>query len=196
MQGLVTNDIRHLDERLEGVRDLSLHQEQVAASVNAVNAIYAMFLNIQGRVLFDVLVFEDQADPDRFVLECHMDVVDKLAKHLKIRLRRKVSIEPILGAQRVVVMPQDSCPETDSTRIAFPTGAVFSVDPRLPELGHRFVIPAGVSLKEVFGTMEKKSELNFEEARYRLGVSEGPKEMPPGKCFPLEYVQCRLYPRS
>ncbi len=193
LQGLVTNDLRHLDDRLPGAQDLALQQEPVAApgvkQASDRRAIYALFLNTAGRVLFDALVFSDREDPDRLVLDCHKDVAEKVAKHLKMyKLRRKVDIEVVQGAKAVAVLNNSDGGNKEKLRVRLSQGAVFSVDPRLPALGHRFVLPPASGEDNPFGPgFSQGSESDYDSLRHQLGVSEGPHEMPPGKCFPLEY---------
>lgn len=73
LQGLITNDISHLETR---------------------PSIYALFLNNQGRVLWDALLFNvgEGSDAQTF-LECDSSIKTNLIKHLKVfRLRKKVDI--------------------------------------------------------------------------------------------------------
>lgn len=60
-----------------------------------------------------------------------------------------------------------------------------TVDPRLHELGYRLIVPKETEPFE--DDIEETKEDLFTELRYRLGVAEGADEIPPGKCFPLEY---------
>ncbi len=188
LQGLVTNDLRHLDDRLEGgPQDLAQPNKGAAKDKNA---IYSMFLNVQGRILYDVIVFSDLADRDRLVVDCHRDVAAKLAKHLKMyRLKKKVDIQIMEGANCVALFDDgESSEKPPKFSLPLLQGTVFSVDPRLSQLGHRFVLPEGADPDKVFGkSMGKSQESDYDRLRFRLGVSEGPHEIPPAKCFPLEY---------
>lgn len=73
LQGLITNDVAHFKDR---------------------PAIYALFLNNQGRVLWDTLLyhFSGQGEHLTFV-ECDSSIKNNLITHLKLfRLRKKVEI--------------------------------------------------------------------------------------------------------
>lgn len=72
LQGLITNDIHHLD--------------------HGVGSMYTMFLNTKGRVMYDTIVYRT-SEENTFLIECDNQVVESLQKHLKLyRVRRKVDI--------------------------------------------------------------------------------------------------------
>ena len=77
LQGLMTNDINHLTENHENP------------------AIFAMFLNTQGRVMFDTFITKPNIENDEeFYIDCDKDLSEKLVKHLKMyKVRRKLTIE-------------------------------------------------------------------------------------------------------
>ena len=51
-----------------------------------------MFLNTQGRVLFDTFIIKKT--PSDYLIECDQVIQDKLVKHLKMyRVRRKLTID-------------------------------------------------------------------------------------------------------
>ena len=53
-----------------------------------------MFLNTQGRVLFDTFIIKKT--PSDYLIECDQVVQDKLVKHLKMyKVRRKINISVI-----------------------------------------------------------------------------------------------------
>jgi folate-binding protein YgfZ len=71
LQGLITNDVKRLDEN---------------------TPLYAALLTPQGKILFDFLLFPDGAD---VLLDCASDARDALRKRLSLyRLRAKVDIAP------------------------------------------------------------------------------------------------------
>lgn len=73
LQGLITNDLGHLENR---------------------PAIYTLLLNHQGRVLFDALLFNVADDKESLLLECDSSFRSKVVGHLKLyRLKKKVDIE-------------------------------------------------------------------------------------------------------
>ena len=70
LQGLMTNDINHLDES---------------------KAIYSMFLNTQGRVLFDTFLV--RRNPEEYFIDVDSKSSEKLIKQLKLyKVRRKIDI--------------------------------------------------------------------------------------------------------
>ena len=69
IQGLVTNDMTHLDDPRK-------------------SSLYCAFLNVQGRVLADSVVFSD--GPDAFVIDCDALIAPMLLKHLKMYSSKSV----------------------------------------------------------------------------------------------------------
>ena len=58
-------------------------------------AIYAMFLNTQGRVMFDTFISKPNMEThEEFLIDCDKELSGKLVKHLKMyKVRRKLTIE-------------------------------------------------------------------------------------------------------
>ncbi len=140
-----------------------------------------MFLNVQGRVLFDVILFRG-LQPDQVVLDCDRSVSERLLKHLKMyNLRRKVDIAPLADHEILVAFNQK-----DSSKL-LPTidqdDVISAVDPRVSDLGLRIIAPTG-SLDEL---LDQHPTDDYRSLRHRLGVCEGADEIPQGNCFPLEY---------
>lgn len=111
---------------------------------------YAALLSAQGKHLSEFLVWADAAD---LLLDCEAAHVDELAKRLSMyRLRRKIAIarDDSLGVHWST-LPHEA--------VAF--------DPRLPELGHRWL-----------GSPEGESaDAAWLAHRLSLGVPEGRSEM-------------------
>ncbi len=112
---------------------------------------YAALLSAQGKVLFDVIVWADEAD---MLLDCEAMVADELVKRLSMyRLRRQLGIarDETLG----VFWAAD--------------GAQGEPDPRLSALGRRWIAPA------------RGDDAPADEAwlahRLSLGVAEGRAEL-------------------
>lgn len=124
LQGLVTND------------------------VTGALPVWAALLSPQGKVLFDFVVWEDEAD---LLLDCEAAQADALAKRLSLyRLRRKIGIasDPALG-------------------VHWQAGSGPTPDPRLPALGQRWL-----------GTAEGESaDTAWLAHRLSLGVCEGSAEL-------------------
>ena len=111
---------------------------------------YAALLSAQGKHLFDFLVWRDAAG---LLLDCEAEHADALVKRLSMyRLRRKIDIR------------RDDSLAVHWSPVANP-GAV--PDPRLPELGHRWLAaPAG-----------EPADAAWQAHRLSLGVPEGAGEL-------------------
>jgi folate-binding protein YgfZ len=109
--------------------------------------VWAALLTPQGKCLFDFLVWADGAD---LLLDCETEAADDLIKRLGIyRLRRPIRIE-----------------RDDSLAVHWSIGPdAGAVDPRLPELGRRWLGPANDPAQ------------GWLEHRLRLGACEGRKEL-------------------
>jgi folate-binding protein YgfZ len=105
---------------------------------------WAGLLNPQGKCLFDFIVWSEGED---LLLDCETEAADELAKRLSIyRLRRPITIERDDG-------------------LAVHWASDGSGDPRLPELGRRWLAPADGPAS------------GWVEHRLRLGVCEGRAEL-------------------
>ena len=109
--------------------------------------VWAGLLTPQGKCLFDFLVWDDGDD---LLLDCESEAADDLIKRLSIyRLRRPIRIE-----------------RDDKVAVHWAKNGEQGVaDPRLAELGRRWLGPAG----------ERAS--GWREHRLRLGVCEGRAEL-------------------
>ncbi|WP_296718352.1 folate-binding protein [Erythrobacter sp.] len=112
---------------------------------------YAALLSAQGKHMFDFLVWSDASG---LLIDCEAAVADDLAKRLSMyRLRRKIAIA------------RDDSLAVHWSRNAH-DGAVS--DPRLPELGWRWLAPANGS---------ERADDAWLAHRLSLGVPEGRAEM-------------------
>ena len=129
----------------EGVREFL--QGLVTSDVEGKLPVWAGLLTPQGKCLFDFFVWADGED---MLLDCEADAAGDLIKRLSIyRLRRPIIIErdPSLA----VHWSHD--------------GSEGDPDPRLPELGRRWLAPSS------------ESASGWLQHRLRLGVTEGRAEM-------------------
>lgn len=111
---------------------------------------YAALLSAQGKHLFDFLVWRDGAD---LLLDCEAAHADELVKRLSMyRLRRKIAI----ARDESLAVHWSAAPQE---------GAV--PDPRLPELGHRWLAARGGD----------SADAAWLAHRLSLGVPEGRGEM-------------------
>ncbi|KAK7108839.1 putative transferase CAF17 homolog, mitochondrial [Littorina saxatilis] len=183
LQGLVTSDVTELSDLSQGI-----------------SAQYSMMLNVQGRVLYDLILYNHTKvlDDVCFLVECDASLKDEFIKTVKrYRIRKKVDLSDVSDEYQVWSIPSDVDP-TQPLTIAEPGGesetaesgqrsevpeAVFCVpDPRVPQFGQRVLLKSGnESLVTIGGNQEQ-----YESLRYRWGIPEGPTDLPPGECTPLE----------
>ncbi len=133
--------------RLSGEDVRGFLQGLVTSDLDGELPAWAGLLTPQGKCLFDFILW---ADGDDVLVDCEADAVDDLVKRLSIyRLRRKIEIarDPKLAVHWS------------------PEGRHGSPDPRLPELGRRWLAPAA------------EPASGWLEHRLRLGVCEGRAEL-------------------
>jgi folate-binding protein YgfZ len=133
--------------RLSGEDVRGFLQGLVTNDVAGELPVWAGLLTPQGKCLFDFLVWSDGED---LLLDCEAGAADDLIKRLAIyRLRRKIGIARDL-----------------SLAVHWSSGGEEGVsDPRLAELGRRWIAPPGDAAK------------GWLEHRLRLGVCEGRAEL-------------------
>ncbi|HEX7929720.1 MAG TPA: folate-binding protein [Sphingomicrobium sp.] len=133
--------------RLSGEDVRGFVQGLVTSDVAGELPVWTGLLTPQGKCLFDFVVW---ADGDDLLLDCEADAADDLIKRLSIyRLRRAIRIE------------------RDETLAVHwsPGGDEGTSDPRLAELGKRWLAPAS------------EPAAGWLEHRLRLGVCEGRSEL-------------------
>lgn len=159
LQGLMTNDIKHLDEEDNP-------------------SMYCMFLNPQGRILYDTIIHSAK-ESGCYLIECDKECTQSLAKHLTMfRVRRKVVVTVEESLKPWVLFNQP--PEDLNNQV------ILSKDPRAKELGWRVLVDSNKSLSNLVENLCVENIDRYTELRYKLGVGEGSRDMPPGTCFPLE----------
>lgn len=183
LQGLITNDMKHLQE----------------GSAN----IYSIFLNIKGRVLFDSIIYK-ASEPKIFYIECDSSIVSSLMKHLKMyKLRRQVDIESFQDKMNIwASFIENETPslnsdnggnESDNTFVKHIDNISIYNDPRLSYLGLRILTNSDVTSDDLVKHLEPNTSLqdveNYTIFRYKLGVGEGVENFPPGAALPLE-INC------
>jgi folate-binding protein YgfZ len=130
--------------RLSGADARAFLNGLVTNDVTGTLPLWAGLLTPQGKCLFDFIVW---ADGDDLLLDCEAEAADDLVKRLSVyRLRRPIAIE-----------------RDDKLAVHWsPDGAD---DPRLPDLGRRWLGPA------------EEPAQGWLEHRLRLGVTEGRAEL-------------------
>ncbi|XP_072269111.1 putative transferase CAF17, mitochondrial [Pyxicephalus adspersus] len=167
LQGLVTNDTERLGE----------------------GAVYAHLLNVQGRSLFDVILYRLSAQTNGqsdILLECDIQALETIQKHLQVyNFRKKVEVFPCPELSVWAVLPGQKPQDPPGEKLPSPV-VVCSPDPRLPVMGWRIVAQGE---GDISGLLPKAHLGNYEEYlkhRYENGVPEGVKDLPPGVALPLE----------
>src|SRR5262249_37646125 len=169
LQGLVSNDVR---------------------TVAADRVVYAALLTPQGRYLHDFFI---AAVGETLYLDCEGARRDDLRRRLSIyRLRSKVALAEA-SADFVVALLYGADLAArfglgDEPGAARPwEGGVVYIDPRLPELGARAILPraqAGELLARV-GLVPGEAA-DYDRLRLSLGVPDGSRDLPVEKAILLE----------
>lgn len=121
--------------------------------------VWAALLSAQGKALFDFLIW---GHGDDILIDCERDAAGDLAKRLTLyRLRRAITIE----------REPDLCVHWSAE------GDAGVVDPRLPELGRRWLAPADG---------DAGADEAWRAHRLALGVAEGRAELGDGTTLWLE----------
>jgi len=169
LQGLVSNDVT-----------------QAGPS----RAIYAAFLTAQGKYLHDFLIIELGG---KLLLDGEAERLADLQRRLKMyKLRSKITLEDVSAQFSVTALFGQgalealSLPAEPGAAVPLGGGVVF-VDPRLPGLGARAILPrgsegevlepAGFSLADVGG---------YDRLRLEAGVPDGSRDMVVEKAILLE----------
>ncbi|KAK9509693.1 hypothetical protein O3M35_006950 [Rhynocoris fuscipes] len=159
LQGLITNDMKLLESQ---------------------EAIYAMFLNTKGRVLYDSIIYKNTSD-NSFLLECDVNSVESLQKHLNLyKVRKKIDITKADYSVWAIFLPKLG--GNDEFKLEFSEKCIVCADPRISDLGYRAIVPKD---SDLIANIDNTS-MNYKIYRYTIGVAEGNDELLTGKRFPLE----------
>ena len=132
--------------RLSGEDVRGFLQGLVTNDVIGALPVWAGLLSPQGKALFDFIIW---ADGDDLLLDCEAEAADALTRRLTMyRLRRPIAIA-----------------RDDSLAVHWQPDGDGPRDPRLPELGRRWLAPADAAAT------------GWREHRLRLGVVEGRAEL-------------------
>lgn len=167
LQGIVTNDVTLLKERA---------------------ALYAHLLNVQGRTLYDVIMYGLKAPTgqDGVLMECDATVRDSVLRHLKTyQIRRKVSVRCCPELRLWAALPVPGEPHQEP-QLSHPERVlVWEADPRTTLMGWRLVLQDDQNPQDVLGCRQGDIE-DYHRHRYRIGLPEGVRDLPPGVALPLE----------
>ena len=158
--------------RLSGDDPRGFLQGLVTSDAAGPLPVWTGLLTPQGKALFDFIVWPDGND---LLLDCEAAQADALARRLSIyRLRRALTIarEDRLAVHWSVQEPGYATRHHVVDSGAWPPSLVS--DPRLPELGHRWLASPGAPAT------------GWLEHRLRLGVTEGVAEFGSGETLWLE----------
>ncbi|XP_067824171.1 putative transferase CAF17 homolog, mitochondrial [Heptranchias perlo] len=172
LQGLVTNDVEAL---VSGPRD----------------ALYCHLLNLQGRTMFDVILYrlhKSQDEEPTILLECDATLLDDIQKHLKVyKIRRKVDISPCPDLCLWTILPFEQSTETSSALEANAKKVVVCTrDPRTDAMGWRLVLDKFDNPLDVVPESHLGDIQDYHRHRYKIGIPEGVKDLPSGVAIPLE----------
>jgi folate-binding protein YgfZ len=134
----------------EDVRDFL--QGLVTQDTASAMPLWAGLLSPQGKALFDFFLWADGED---VLIDCEAEQAEALIRRLSMyRLRRKIAIaaDPALGVYWEATPPNGT-----------------NLDPRLPELGHRWIDPVASG--------EEDASAAYRAHRLSLGVTEGIAEL-------------------
>jgi folate-binding protein YgfZ len=127
-----------------------------AMAVTPERPLWAALLSPQGKALFEFILWADGED---LLIDCEAAHADELARRLGMyRLRRKI----VIAREEGLAVHWS------------PTGDEGIADPRLPELGRRWLAPPGEPAQ------------GWLEHRLRLGIAEGRAELGSDKTLWLE----------
>jgi folate-binding protein YgfZ len=168
LQGLVSNDV---------------------AKVGAERAIFAALLTAQGRYLFDFFIF---ALGEALYLDVEAGQIEALRRRLALyKLRSKVTLADATARFAVAAgfgPDAGAALGLGAAGEAKPfAGGIAFLDPRLPALGLRFVLPrdAGFGALDAAG-FARRDAADYDCHRLKLGVADGSRDLPAEKALLLE----------
>lgn len=176
LQGLITNDIDFLQNT---------------------NAIYSMLLNARGRVLYDMIIYNDQVDKSAYLIEISHNAIADFTRLLRTyKLRKQITIEDVTQIYRIwsVISSEDQFSSAnnnlrDSLNFKTRKGLIIGQsDPRHASLGVRLLTERQTNINDLTDMCHLSTDIStYKQWLYRHGIAEGTEDIPPGECIPLEY---------
>lgn len=173
LQGIITNDMGLLSE-------------------DGVKAMYSHMLNVQGRTLYDIIIYSLKENPsglNSVLLECNGCVQESIMKHLKTyKIRRKVNISTCPSLSLWALLPQnkDDMTKSEPDVNAAENVIVLETDPRTELMGWRLITSHGVNPVDIISACHQGMTEEYHQHRYEIGIPEGVQDLPPGEALPLE----------
>ena len=168
LQGIVSNDV-----------------EQVSAE----RAVWAAFLTPQGKFLHEFFIAEKD---EVFLLDCESGRAADLLRRLKLyKLRAQVTLEAaedlsVVAAYGAAALTKLELPADPGRARAFAGGLAF-VDPRLPALGARLLLPREAVENALADTGFAEATLDgYDALRIAAGVPDGSRDLEVEKATLLE----------
>jgi hypothetical protein len=168
LQGIVSNDVER---------------------VSAERAVWAAFLTPQGKFLHEFIVAEQE---NAFLLDCEAERAADLQRRLKLyKLRAQVTLEPADDLAVAVLFGADALARLDLPaepgRARALAGGLAYVDPRLPKLGARAILPRAEAHEVLNGAGFAEASLaDYDALRIAAGVPDGSRDLEIEKSTLLE----------
>jgi len=169
LQGLVSNDVRRVADG---------------------RAVHAALLTAQGKYLHDFFI---AAIGEALYLDCEAARRDDLRRRLSMyKLRAKVTLTDATDQLAVILLFGGDVPAVcglapEAGRARALDGGCVYVDPRLPGLGARAILPRDHAMKTLagLGTIAGNAG-DYDKLRLSLGVPDGSRDLPIEKALLLE----------
>ena len=165
-------------------------QGMVSADVDKLSperALWAAFLTPQGKFLHEFFLTLDpgpEAGEDRVLLDCEAARLDDLRTRLgRYKLRARVTLEDVSARYAVAAVFGAGALEAlglpaQAGRAAPFAGGLVHVDPRLPALGARAVLPRADAEAALQGAgFAPAGPADYDALRIRLGVPDGSRDL-------------------
>ncbi len=141
------------------------------------DCVYAGLLTPQGKILFDFFVW---VTGEGALLEVNRDLIPDLIKRLTLyKLRSQVELADVSDQYDVVVVWGEDADVSNALHS--------HIDPRLPALGQRVIVPAGSA------EADQDARVAYDVHRIGLGVPEGGRDWAYGDTFAHEALFDQLH---